>query len=213
LEQKRETSQAVVQLDGASHKPKKVMDCEDLRTDLVEDFEDAEETSFSSEVIKEFDNEMERCFHEFKQEIRGQLKKLMARVDKKLNELETRVKVLETKVKEGDESKLKEIKKELNRQGQHSRKDNVRMFGADEKKDEDCKKVVCDIITKKLQIKVNPTDISVAHRLPKSKRQEHRPIIAKFKDRDLKQEVVLARKKLKGSGIRIAENITRITCV
>jgi hypothetical protein len=187
-------------------------DIEDVRTNLLGDLEEAMDDPAAHEVMENFNIHMEQSFSRFKQEIKTEFQKMFTKMNVKISELETRVKELEMKVEVSGEKELKEIKQELNRQGQYSRKDNLRLFGAEEKDDEECKQVVCNIIAKKLKVKVTPADLSVAHRLPKSKKskkQKHRPIIVKFKDRTLRQQVLWARKMLKGSGISIGEDLTR----
>ena len=180
----------------------------------MEEFEeDAAEGSPAQAAVENFNSHLEHCFKQFKSEVNVRLREMFEEMSERIAKVEARVKAIENGMeskisKSKSDWELQAIKKELNRQGQHSRKDNVRLFGAEEKKDENCKQVVCNIITKKVKVKVSPDDISVAHRLPKSKKQEHRPIIAKFKDRDLRQQVIWARKALKGTGISIAEDMT-----
>ena len=62
-----------------------------------------------------------------------------------------------------------------------------------------------------LQVKVSPTDISVAHRLKAGPRDKVRPIIVRFTSRRVRHEVYSARKTLRGSSspIYIQEQLTK----
>ena len=183
----------------------------DIQKELLEDFDESEE---EISILENFDKNMENYFKEFKNKIRDQLKKVVTVVTERIGELEKRVKVLEGELQNkggasGDTNDMIKMKDEINRYGQYTKKDLARMFGVVETKEEDCRQVVSDIITQRLKIKVVPTDISVAHRVGKSTRQKHRPIIIRFKDRTQRYEIMKARKVLKGSGISIAEDMTR----
>lgn len=180
----------------------------DIRADLIQDFEAADS---SAEVMDQLDKRMESCFQEFKEQIHTLLQKALDQMKSRMDNLETRMYVLEKKcnedrVRRGEQ--LLKLKSELNRQCQYSRKDNLKIFGIKENKDEDCRKVAAETITNKLKVKILPSDISVAHRVKKSKRQKYRPIIVRCKDRTQKFNIMKARKQLKGSGVSITEDIT-----
>ena len=141
------------------------------------------------------------------------MKNVVTVVTERIGELEKRVTELEGELRQksraADDEDVRKIKSDLNNYGQYTKKDLGRMFGVAEQKQEDCRKVVSDIIKSRLNIRLEPSDISVAHRVRKSKRQEHRPIIIRFKDRTQKYNIMKARRGLKGSGISLAEEMTR----
>ena len=187
-------------------------DMDDIKADLLRDFDsEISDLNEEMEIVGSFEQNMEKAFRDFKDKIQASLKNVVNKLSEKIAALESRVKALEsgdTNTGGGDKNFNIKVKKELNRQAQYAKKDHARMFGVPEQKGEDCRKVVCDIICKKLKIKIVPSDISVAHRVKKSKRQKHRPIIIRFKDRTQRFEILKERKLLKGSGISIAEDIT-----
>jgi hypothetical protein len=95
---------------------------------------------------------------------------------------------------------------------QHTRKSSIRIFGLpDNKKDESIYQtadVVTQLLTEKLQMKISPFDIDIAHRLGRFEAGRPRPIIAKFMTRRHKIEAVQKRRSLKGTRIVIREDLT-----
>ena len=185
-----------------------------LKKDLLEDFEsDLMDTATTEHVVDGFEKHMETCFQQFRDQIRSSLKKVITAMNEKINTLTERldnfIKEQRDKDSGAGSQELEKLKIELNRQAQYSRKDNLRMFGVAENEGEDCRQVVCDVIARKLDVHILPSDIAVAHRLPKSRKQTHPPIIIRFKERQVRWDILKVRKKLKGSGISIAEDMTQ----
>ena len=77
---------------------------------------------------------------------------------------------------------------------QHSRKSCIRISGVPQSNEEDTTKIVCDIASK-LDVKVEPNDISVSHRLPTEK--GHKQIIARFTHARKRTELLRATKNIK----------------
>ena len=74
-----------------------------------------------------------------------------------------------------------------------------------------CSNHVVSLVSQKLQINIDPRDISVAHRLgPKRTSQgpDKRPIIAKLCRRDLKREVLQAARSRRATGFYVNESLT-----
>ena len=99
----------------------------------------------------------------------------------------------------------------LNDLEQHSRKDSVRMFGVrDLNKQETAEKsvnVVVDVLSS-IDVQITKNDISIAHRLGKFTKNKARPIIVKFKSQLHKNQALYQRRKLKGTGMGISEDLT-----
>ena len=99
----------------------------------------------------------------------------------------------------------------LNDLEQHSRKDSVRMFGVrDLNKQETAEKtvnVVVDVLSS-IDVQITKNDISIAHRLGKFTEYKARPIIVKFNSRLQKNKALYQRRKLKGTGMGISEDLT-----
>ena len=170
-----------------------------------------EQSNVFEELMMSFEERMTYSFEQFKAEIRNSLTDMFEKVKEKVENIEQRVVVCEQKLEEpcSCRAEILELRKELNRLQQHSRKDNSRIFGLKETKDENCKKAVCDMLEEKLGISLSVRDFSAAHRLPSENKDKPLPMIVRFKDRSDKEVVMKNRKKLKGTGISINDDITR----
>ena len=96
---------------------------------------------------------------------------------------------------------------EQNRQERHSRSFNVRFLGIAEKKDENCR----DIIEQLLQRKFGTVGgaIENAHRSGMQGGNQARQVIARFYSRATRLDVMrAARRTLEGTGIRIVDDLT-----
>ena len=101
----------------------------------------------------------------------------------------------------------------LNDLEQYSRKNNIRIFGIpDNDRRESSSKseeLVLKLFKEKLGIPwMNHNSIEIAHRTGRFSEDSNRPIIVKLSHRKIKNEIILNRKKLKGKGITIAEDLT-----
>ena len=189
-------------------------DIPDVRMDLAAEFEEAMETGMSADAekaLEDFDKNMQVYFKDFREKVTKQLKKVIRKVDDRLNDLTGRVRELEEECVRKDEciQEMKKLHIEVNRVAQYTLKDNVRILGLPEKKTEDCREVVCALVSDKVKVQLEPKDVSIAHRLVKPEKQQHKPIIAKLKDRTQRLDILKKRKILKGSGITIMEDITK----
>ena len=98
---------------------------------------------------------------------------------------------------------------------QRSRNSCLLIHGVDELEGEETDSIALDIIRSKLDISVDELDIQRSHRLGPNKgslrsnmRKALRPIILRFTYYKKHQEVYKSKKKLKGQGIVISENLT-----
>ena len=101
----------------------------------------------------------------------------------------------------------------LNDLEQYSRKNNLRIFGiADTDKKEsanESEKLVLKLFKEKLGIHwLTQKDIEIAHRTGRYSEHSNRAIIVQLVSRKAKTEIILNRKKLKGTKITIAEDLT-----
>lgn len=111
------------------------------------------------------------------------------------------------------------------------RRNNLRIFGVDEATGRDreetpdeCERKVLTLIREKLQVKISSSDIEAVHRLgakraarssqtspgASTQQQQSRPrgIIIRFVNRRVRDNVLYARRKLKGTRTLIAEDLT-----
>ncbi|GFS17815.1 hypothetical protein ElyMa_001505800 [Elysia marginata] len=88
---------------------------------------------------------------------------------------------------------------------QYTQSNNVRIFGIrDTRKDEQ------NLIGQKLDFKLHDRDIDIAHRLGSFRPNSDRCIIVRFSSRKTIKTIMTKRRALKGSGITIAEDLTKI---
>ena len=100
----------------------------------------------------------------------------------------------------------------LNDLEQYSRRNNIRIFGVtDNKKDEtlhETENVVRNLLRNKLNLNFGPEDFEICHRIGRYTAGANRAIIVKFLYRKSRVLTISERKKLKGSGIIISEDLT-----
>ena len=95
---------------------------------------------------------------------------------------------------------------------QHTRKDNIRLFGIrDNNKHETVEETTEKTVEvlNKIGMNITNADISIAHRLGSFDSSRNRAIIAKFIKRTHKSEALQNRRKLKGTGIGLSEDLTK----
>ena len=91
---------------------------------------------------------------------------------------------------------------------QNSRQSNIRVFGVPEEgQNENSRDVILDLFEKKLSVNLERKAIDAAHRVGRPRDGKVPGIIVKFMRRDDKYRVLKQRKKLKGSGITIVEDM------
>ncbi len=109
------------------------------------------------------------------------------------------------------EQQMRKMQKEQNDQQQYSRRWNLRVFKVPEGDGEtadDCRKKCCDIFNQKVNVKTAVTDIEVAHRTGTPTGTKPRPILVRFFDRKLRDQILANRRKLKNKGTVIGEDLT-----
>ena len=84
---------------------------------------------------------------------------------------------------------------ELDRLQQYSRRDNIRVYGVDEKEGE-CTNTIIVKLAHDMGVVIEEQELSVSHRLGR-KTGKPRPIIAKFVRRDTKTKMMRAKKELR----------------
>lgn len=96
---------------------------------------------------------------------------------------------------------------------QYSRRNCLLLLGVPEtestERENDTERAALDIFTSKLQVDISAGDIERSHRLGSRKQGKSRPIIVKFWSYKNRAKVFSAKSKLKDSGFRIAESLTK----
>lgn len=93
---------------------------------------------------------------------------------------------------------------------QYGRRNNVRISGIVEDENEDIEEVVMNDISDRLGVEVTSADIDRCHRVGReAPAGKHRPILVKFTNYGARRRVFQAKKKLKGTGVSIHEDLTK----
>ena len=158
--------------------------------------------------------------------MRSEFGKFKNEINEKIDKFESVIfevqKRVDNVVKENDDLKkvnvglLKRItdcEKANNDLEQYTRRENVRVFNLKEEKDETIKNVtdkVCELFTNSLQVKTVPEDLQACHRVGKASPGTERSVIVRFKDRNLRDNVLSERRRLKGSGQTVGEDLTKL---
>lgn len=101
-----------------------------------------------------------------------------------------------------------ETKRSVDNSEQYSRRNNLRIFGVPEERNEDTSKVVTILCKEKLKLDISPDLMDSCHRLP-GKEPQHRPIIVKFLSHRVKKMISNNKKLLKGTKLVIREDLTQ----
>lgn len=93
----------------------------------------------------------------------------------------------------------------------HTRRKILLLHGLPEENDEDTAKVVVKLVTKQLKISnFNSEHIRRCHRMGQSESKKQRPILVKFNDLSMKNQIWFSKTHLKGSGITVSEFLTKM---
>ena len=101
----------------------------------------------------------------------------------------------------------------MNNQEQYSRRNCLRIFGVPEADNENTDAIVCRIANSNLGVDLRPDNIDRSHRVrrrtpPPPGSSKPRAIIVKMTSYRHRQRLITNRKKLKGSGLSICEDLT-----
>lgn len=157
--------------------------------------------------------------------VEKQLKEIISKYEEKINVLNTEVVDLK---RENREMKM-EYTKKVDELEQYSRRNNIRLFGVEEKDGKDVVALVKDVLSQQMGISIATTDTDRCHRTgkkPASSKNargngddfnisKSRGILIKFRGYMIKEEILRARRKLRGSMYSVAEDLThnRLNCM
>lgn len=133
------------------------------------------------------------------------LKEARARID----ELNTEVVRLRTELE-----RVEEVDKKVDELEQYQRRNNLRVFGIPERKDEDTDGIVLGLLRDKLAIDLPLERVERTHRVGRPRppgddgETRPRPIIIRFRSYRDRRDVFSRKKGLKGSGITLREDLT-----
>ncbi|XP_052131162.1 uncharacterized protein LOC127751526 [Frankliniella occidentalis] len=119
-------------------------------------------------------------------------------IQNSLNKLSAEVTSLKKEVKAKD-TKLNEIENKLDELEQYGRRNNLRIFGVEEREDEETDYIVIDM-AKKMNVEVSVSSIDRSHRVGR-KGTRPRPIIVKFIRHEARDLIFRSKKMVKGSEV------------
>ena len=95
---------------------------------------------------------------------------------------------------------------------QYTRRNNIRIFGVEDKNpketSDESEQLVAKLCQNKLGYNLQPWEVEVAHRTGRFQVDGNRPIIVRLVSRKTRSGILSARRKLKGTSIVIAEDLT-----
>ena len=144
----------------------------------------------------------------------GMLHDLEVAIDTKLHQLRGVEATLET-----SSAKLKDLETRMDHIDQYSRRNSIRLLGVKATPGEDTNQIAIDI-AKQIGVDIKPDSIDRSHRTParisqdqsQSRNTSHSrppPIIVKFVSYQSKFQMFSNRRKLKGSGVVIVEDLSK----
>ena len=178
-----------------------------IKTMIKETFLELKE-SFLAPVIKQVEV-LESSIHEKAIE-NDNLKKEVTILKTKIDEKDTKL----TELKQQINTETQKRAKVINDHEQYSRVNNVRIHGLpgdipNETSGQTADKVLY-MVNKKLNQNMPYHEIDIAHRLGEFKHGSSRSVIVRFVRRQTKSNIMSIKKKLKGSGISIFDDLTPI---
>lgn len=156
------------------------------------------------------------------EEMRGSMFELRQENDKLKKEIDlcrNREEVLKEEVKEAQYAASLALE-QVNKVEQYTRRNNLRIFGvpeprnrgggeSQEDENESDWESVKNLMVNKLKVKVTTNDIEAVHRVGKRSATTPRGIIVRFVNRRKRDEVVKARRVLKGTGTVVTDDLTQ----
>lgn len=103
-----------------------------------------------------------------------------------------------------------ELLRQMNDLENYQRRDNLRISGIPEEASENPSKTVCDLLVKK-GFNVKENDLHIVHRVGRKTSARPRAMIVRFFNRNTRNTVIRERRKLKGSGFVISEDVSILT--
>lgn len=171
-----------------------------LKKQFISDVEEVIVSSFKKDsIIKELSESIAKClYNKFEKEF-SELRQEITTVKQEFKEFK----------KQASENE-KKYKQKLNMLDQQTRKKNIVVFGFKESEGENLKNEIIEFFNNSsLKTELTTQTINRCHRLGNQiDYNQPRPIIVKFMNYESKINIIRMKKKLKGTGITIKEDLT-----
>lgn len=129
-------------------------------------------------------------------------------VEQIIDSQSTKMKDLQTKI-DFLQNACNRMVKENNDLEQYSRRNCLRIFGIPETENESTDDEVIKFAKSRLDVQIDPSEIDRSHRIGKPGSPSPRHIIVKFLSYSVRQRVIKNRRRLKGTGIVVKEDLTK----
>lgn len=133
---------------------------------------------------------------------------ILTELEKTINENTAVIEALKETINEKD-AVINDLQVKLDDLEQYQRRQCLRVFGVEEGADEDTDVKAIEI-ARKIGVDLSIEDIDRSHRIGVRNNDRPRPIIIKFVSYRKRSEVFHSKKNLKGSGVTIREDLTKM---
>lgn len=133
---------------------------------------------------------------------------ILSELQKTINENTAVIEALKETINEKDKV-INDLQVKLDDLEQYQRRQCLRVFGVEEGADEDTDVKAIEI-ARKIGVDLSIEDIDRSHRIGVRNNDRPRPIIIKFVSYRKRSEVFHSKKNLKGSGVTIREDLTKM---
>lgn len=133
---------------------------------------------------------------------------ILTELEKTINENTAVIEALKETINEKDKV-INDLQVKLDDLEQYQRRQCLRVFGVEEGADEDTDVKAIEI-ARKIGVDLSIEDIDRSHRIGVRNNDRPRPIIIKFVSYRKRSEVFHSKKNLKGSGVTIREDLTKM---
>lgn len=134
------------------------------------------------------------------------VQKTVNAMKKEVEDLHEKVANLTHEISKKDKE-IVNLKERLEEQEQYSRRNNLRIFGVEETRNENTDELVVKVAAQ-IGVSIEQSQIDRSHRIGKRDSKKPRPIIVKFIGYAPRRTMFTAKKGLKGTGITIREDLT-----
>lgn len=128
--------------------------------------------------------------------------------DEKIANLEAEISNIKTVYTTSSSDNYKKLEQTIDNIEQESKKNNIRLVGLGEVKNENLIEKVTDIFENKLNVNINQDDIAEIYRVGKSINNRPRQVMVKFRQSNMKTNIYSRKRMLKGSAYVIKEDLT-----
>ena len=193
----------------SSSEPKSTMSSPTENHNGTEQLPNMSMSALQSMMERVLDKKLSQMKHEILSDLSPEFDKLHSEVfdlKQENDKLKKRVESLE-KARQDEHDNIKSAKARAVENDQYARRSNIIVFGLEELRKDELIPRIHNIVKEKIKIKLNHDDIEICHRLGQKTLNKKRPVVVKFRYRDVKWDVMKERKNLKDSGITFSEDL------